>query len=411
MGALLAVGFIAVIAFIAVAIASASLIEICQPNEVLIFSGSSDKRGYEIVHSGRKVRIPLLHRIDRLDVTNMTIDLNVSNAYSKGGIPLNIRGVANIKIGTQPRLLNNAIERFLGTTREQIMQVGKETLEGNLRGVLATLTPEEVNEDRRKFAQSLFEEATQDLHTLGLELDNLKIQNVNDDRGYLNSIGRRQSAELLRDSRIAEANNRSEASVRDAENQRKKAIAKIDAAKKIAQAEAQRRVLDARTKAEAMVAEERSKVGTAIVRSRENINVQRARIEQTRRQLMADIVKPAEAKRAELQYQARANVAKIIEEGKANAQALHAIIDTWEQAGDAARPLFLLQQFDAILENMLSTVQDIKIDKITVIDSKINDIDRHASAPLRAASASEQIKQTLDLDLPKLLQGVAALQS
>ncbi len=76
-------------------------------------------------------------------------------------------------------------------TREQIMAVARETLEGNLRGVLSTLTPEEVNQDREKFAGELLHEADHDLARLGLELDTLKIQHVSDDKGYLDSIGRR----------------------------------------------------------------------------------------------------------------------------------------------------------------------------------------------------------------------------
>lgn len=409
MGAALAIVFIAIIAILAIGFAVTNLIVICQPNEVLIFSGASGSLGYEIVHSGRKVRIPIIHRVDRLDVTNMPIDLNVINAYSKGGIPLNVRGVANVKVGTREPYINNAVERFLELPRETIMQVAKDTLEGNLRGVLATLTPEQVNEDRAKFAQSLFAEAMPDLRELGLELDTLKVQSISDEKGYLDSIGRRQSAELIKQSRIAEASNRAEASVLDASNQLKKAVAKITAQRAIATAEAQRRITDAQTKSKALVAEERSKIGAAIAKSMANIDVQRARIEQVKRQLEADVIRPAHAQKSELELQARANVAKTIEEGRANADALRSLLQVWHDAGDAARPIFMIQQFDAILNNMLATVQDIKIDKITVIDSRLEGVDRNATPALKAASASEQIKQTMDLDLPKLLQGVAAL--
>lgn len=409
MGAALVFAVIGVMALFAIAIAASNLIEICEPNEVLVFSGASNTRGYDICRAGRKVRIPLIHRVDRLDVTNMAIDLNVTNAYSKGGIPLSVRGVANVKVGSESPYIDNAVERFLGMSREQIMQVAKETLEGNLRGVLATLTPEELNDDRLKFANSLFHEAEPDLKELGLVLDTLKIQSVADDKGYLDSIGRRQSAELIKQSRIAEASNRAEASVKDADNQLKKAIAKVAAQKQIAKAEAQRRITDAQTKAEAMVAEERSKVGAAIAKAMANMDVQRARIEQVKRQLEADVIRPAHAKKSELELQARANVAATVEDGRANAEALRALLRVWRDAGDAARPIFLIQQFDAIMDNMMSTIQDIKIDKITVIDSRLEGVDRNAAPALRAASASEQLKQTMDLDLPRLLQGVAAL--
>src|SRR5699024_2009416 len=152
---------------------------------------------YEFVHAGKKIRIPLFHRVDRLDVTNMVIDLNVNNAYSKGGIPLSVRGVANVKIASHQPLIANAVERFLGMSRERVMQISKETLEGNLRGVLARLTPEQVNFDRQSFAEELSAEAEHDLSKLGLELDTLKIQSVTDEKGYLDSIGRKQSANLI----------------------------------------------------------------------------------------------------------------------------------------------------------------------------------------------------------------------
>lgn len=395
----------------AAAVAVSNLLEICEPNEVLVFSGSKSGKGYDIVHSGKKLRIPLFHKVDRLDVTNMVIDLNVTNAYSKGGIPLSIKGVANVKIASHQPLISNAVERFLGMTRDQVSRVAKETLEGNLRGVLARLTPEQVNNDRRMFAEELSEEAEHDLSKMGLALDTLKIQSVTDDKGYLDSIGRKQSAELLMNSRIAEAENRSEAAVRDADNQLKKATAKIDAKKEIAKADAERRILDAKTRAEAMVAEEQSRIGAAVAKAQASLDVQRARLEQVKRQLAADVIQPAQAKKAELEAQAKANAASVIEDGKANVNALQALLDTWREAGDAARPIFMLQQFDALMDSMMSTIEDIEIDKVTVIDSRVNEIDRDGSLPMKAASGSEQVKQTLGLDLPRMLQGLAALNS
>ncbi|MEO8549782.1 MAG: flotillin family protein, partial [Kofleriaceae bacterium] len=186
------VAIIAVLgSLILIALILKRIIYICPPNEVLIFSGGHRKLGdnrtigYRVVQGGRGVRIPLIEVVDRMDLTNMMIELRVAGAYSKGGIPLNVQGVANVKVSSKSEQLANAVERFLGNTREQIMAVARETLEGNLRGVLSTLTPEEVNQDREKFAGELLHEADHDLARLGLELDTLKIQHVNDDKGYL----------------------------------------------------------------------------------------------------------------------------------------------------------------------------------------------------------------------------------
>ena len=193
--------------------------------------------GYRVVQGGRGLRIPLIEVVDRMDLTNMIIELRVQGAYSRGGIPLNVQGVANVKVSSKIVQLANAVERFLGMTREQIMAVARETLEGNLRGVLSTLTPEEVNQDREKFAGELLHEADHDLARLGLELDTLKVQHVSDDKGYLDSIGRKQTAELLKRSRIAEAENHALSAENAASNLQNQEIAKLDAEISMARAE------------------------------------------------------------------------------------------------------------------------------------------------------------------------------
>ncbi|NEP55142.1 MAG: flotillin family protein, partial [Moorea sp. SIO3C2] len=164
-----------------------NLYYICQPSEVLIFAGTPTRlangktAGYRLVKGGSSLQIPLAEQVFRMDLTNMIIDLKVVGAYSKGGIPLTVTGVANIKIAGVEPTIHNAIERLLGKTREQIETLAKETLEGNLRGVLASLTPEEANGDQIAFAQSLLEEAEEDLQRLGLMLDSLQIQTISDD--------------------------------------------------------------------------------------------------------------------------------------------------------------------------------------------------------------------------------------
>ena len=142
------VAFVAVVALILIV---RNLLYICGPNEVLVFSGAGRivegrQIGYRVVKGGRSVRIPLLETVDRVDLTNMIIEVSVNNAYSRGGVPLTVQGVANMKIAGHEPVLNHAIERFLGRDRKAIMQIAKDTLEGNLRGVLSQLTPEQVNE-------------------------------------------------------------------------------------------------------------------------------------------------------------------------------------------------------------------------------------------------------------------------
>lgn len=167
-----------------------NLLLVSSPNEVLILSGGTHTAatrevGYRSVRGGRAVRIPLLERVDRMDLSNIPVEISVKGAYSRGGIPLNVQGVAHVKLpGEEPRL-SNAVERFLGKSRSEIVEIARETLEGNVRGVLAQLTPEQVNQDKTAFADKLLEEAEHDMQRMGLVLDTLKIQNVTDDVNYL----------------------------------------------------------------------------------------------------------------------------------------------------------------------------------------------------------------------------------
>jgi len=410
-GLVVLIGIAAVIAIVGF-MAIGNLVVVCEPSQMLVISGKSDgANDYTAINGGRAVQFPLIHEVDWLDLRNMVIELNVTNAYSKGGIPLKVQGVANVKIASRGKMADRAIERFLGKSRKHVIRIAKETLEGNLRGVVAAMTPEEVNYDRQKFQQNLSDEADKSFRQLGLQLDSLRVKSVADDEGYLDSIGRKRDADLIRKSRIAEAENRAAASVQDAENQLRKAKAKIEAQKEIARADADRRITDARTKAEAMVAEERSKIGAAVAKARANLDVQKARLEQVKRKLAADVIQPAQAEKAELEAEAKADAATVVEDGKANVEALRELLETWRKAGDAARPLFLIQKFDTVMDAMMSTIQEIDIEKVTVIDSEVSEVDRKGSVPMKAASGSEQIKETLGLDIPRMLQGLSAMQT
>jgi flotillin len=402
LAAVAALGGVAVVAMVV------RLIEICPPNAVLIFSGTTRRVGdrevgYKLVQGGRKIRIPLLETVNRLELTNMIIDLRVKGAYSRGGIPLNVEGVANIKIASQEPAIGNAIERFLGKPREEIMRVARETLEGNLRGVLATLTPEEVNQDRVKFAQTLLHEADHDLNRLGLELDTLKIQHVSDDVGYLDSLGRKQTAGLLMRSRVAEAENQALAAERTAENLQNQESAKADAELAEARAEAARRVVEAQSRGEALVAEEQAAVTALVAKAEAELAVQRARIEQVRLQLQADRIKVAEARKQEAIAQARGHAARIVEDGKATAEAIAQIARTWQQCGAGAREIVVAQKLSTLVQHLMSTVSAVPVDKVTFIDAQLT---RGDGLAVKAAVTSEQLKHTLGLDLPGLLRNL-----
>ena len=375
-----------------------NLYYICQPNEVLIFAGAQQrvgqkKVGYRLVKGGSSIRKPLLERQMRMDLTNMIIELKVTNAYSKGGIPLQVDGVANIKVAGEEPAIHNAIERLLGKSRKEIEKIAKETLEGNLRGVLASLTPEQVNEDKIAFAKSLLDEAEEDLQKLGLVLDTLQIQNISDNVRYLDSIGRKQQAQLQRDARIAEAEAQAASAIQTAENEKITSVRRIERDTGIAEAEAERRIKDASTKRGAVVAEVEAEIASELVRIQSEIPVQQERIKQVTEQLKADVIAPAEAECKRAMAAAIGDAAQIIEDGKAQAEGTKQLAESWRAAGSNARDIFLLQKLEILLKTLSATVPDVDIQNVTMIDSQTGGTAKQAIAII------EQLKQTTGLDI------------
>ena len=398
------VGVVVVAAGLAALTLAGSLLYICEPNEVLILSGGTGKKGYRTVKGGRAWRVPLIEKVDRIDLTNMIIDVNVTGAYSLGGIPLTVQGVANIKIAGHDPLLSNAVERLLHKRREEIMRIAKEVLEGNLRGVLAKLTPERVNDDKLAFAEKLLDEAEDDLAALGVVLDTMKIQNVSDERGYLDSIGRKNSAELIRSARIAEANPKAIAAIRDAENRERARLKEVESRTAVVEAEAERRYVNARTKGEARIAEEIGRVKSQIARVESAIEAAEARVEQERLRLQADVVEPARADAEARIAEARGQAAKILEDGRATVQVLEEMIAVWQEAGPDARDIFLMQKLQVLAAAMADTISEINVDRITMLPGG----DDNGSTARQAARLVEELKGAVGVDLPNLLTQFAS---
>ena len=352
-----------------------SLIVICLPNEMVVITGrnrtTSDGRqiGYRLLHGGRTLRIPIVERVSRVDLTTIPIDVTVRNAYSKGGIPLIVQGIANVKVSARDPVAHNAVERLLEKPFEEMMHIAKDTLEGNLRGVLATLTPEEANEDRLKFAGRLIEEADEDLKKLGLELDTLKIQNLTDEVNYLDSIGRQQTADILKKARVAEAQSASEAEQTEAAARQAAQVASIQADLAITEENNLLRVrkaeLDAlglAQEAEAVVAGEKARVVAEQELQQERIGLEQRRLE-------ADVLLPAQADREAAEQRARGSAASIAEDGKARLYVLDETIKLYQSAGTEAERIFILNMLPDIIREIAKSVEEIDIDKVTVIDS------------------------------------------
>ncbi|HEY5920898.1 MAG TPA: flotillin family protein, partial [Kofleriaceae bacterium] len=173
----------------------------------------------------------------------------------------------------------------------------------------------------------------------------------------------------------------------------------------MARAEGQRRIVEAQTRKLALIAESRGQVQALLAKAAAEVDVQKARLAQVRFQLVADKVKPAEARKSQMVAQARGSASKIVEEGKATASAIRALGETWKKAGDNARQIFVAQKLQSLVATMMKTVGDMPIDKVTFIDRDL--AANGSNFAVKAAVTAEQLKQMLGVDLAAIAQRVA----
>ena len=337
-GAILAVALAVIIAFW---LLSRNYIKV-PPNVAAVISGRSRKLpdgtmvGYRLVRGGATLIFPFLEKVDYLSLNVLTVPLATSRAYTVQGVPVSVKAVANVKIKGDDESLRAASERFLGMKPDEFHRLVFQTLEGHLRAILGTLTVEEINNDRQSFAQKLASEAAGDLEKMGIGLDALTIQEISDDEGYLDALGKKRTAEVRRDAEIGEAeatrDSKIKASLAMQEGEKVRLESEALIAASTRQTEVQRAqytaeilrekaksdqagpLADAKARQE-VVAEE---VRIERIRTQEQIAVQEQEVLRREKELEATVVKKAEAERraAVLRAQGEQEAAILAAEGR-----------------------------------------------------------------------------------------------
>jgi len=382
-----------------------------KPNELLVFSGSKGDiagQDYKVVHGGRHFRLPVITTVERLDLTTMSVHIHIDGAYSKGGIPVKVHAIANVKVSSDPDDYSNAIERFLGQDREEIRRVAKETLEGNLRSVISGMTPEELNEDRLKFTKQLVKSTEKDFEAkLGLHVDTLKIQNVSDERNYLDSIGRKRIAEIIKEAEIAESDARKEAEEAEAEARARGEVARRKAQAQIQKAQNALRELKADLDRKAKSEEERAEARALEARAEAEQELQQIRTELEKIRLQADVVIPAEAQKVAQELKARGEAADIAEQGRAMARVLALMAEVWHEAGSDAMDVFVMQKLETIMERVAEAARQVQIRNAAIIDSGDGESlpNYVASFPKIVGHLFDEMRDTVGIDVGGALTG------
>ena len=388
------------------------LLYIARPNEALIFSGKRYQaadgtvRGYKVIQSGnRAFRVPLLERVDRMDMTLIPIDIVVQNAYSKGNIPLQIHAIANVKIDSREAILPNAIERFLGKSTAEIQLVAQQTLEGALREVLAQLTPEEVNEDRLKFAEILIHSAEDDLEKLGLTLDTLKIQHVADDTNYLNSLGRPRIAGAKRDAENAENEANQEITRAQATAHQLAEVAKAQAETAVLQQKNELRRVQAELEGEALAIEREAEAAAKTARAQAEQELQSVRSDLENRRLQADVVIPAEMQRKAIELTAKGDAAPTAENGAAAVEVLRVMSEAWTAMGPQAMEIYVIQHLEEIIGTVVDNLKSVSVGEVNVLDQGDGTgLSSYAATyPQMVAAVMRALRESTGVDVPEIL--------
>ena len=325
------------------------------PNQAAVISGRKRKladgtiAGYRLVRGGATLVFPFLEKVEYLDLNVITVPLATSRAYTVQGVPVSVKAVANVKIKGDDSSLRSAAERFLGMPQEQFHRLVFQTLEGHLRAILGTLTVEEINNDRQSFAQKLTTEAAGDLEKMGIGLDALTIQEISDEEGYLDALGKRRTAEVKRDAEIGQAEANRDSKIKASLALQEGEKVRLETEAQIAQSQRETEIQKAQVQAE--IESERAKASQAgplaeakaqqqvtaeevrveKVRTQEMISVQEQEVLRKEKELEATVVKQAEADRRAAVLRAQGMQEAQILEAEGRKQALIATAEAEAQ--------------------------------------------------------------------------------
>lgn len=309
------------------------------PNEVLIISGLKRRVndpdgtarvvGYRIVKGGGAFVWPIIEKYERLSLELMTLEITNPEVYTQAGVPINVDGIAQIKVRGEDVAIATAAEQFLSKGDEEIRKTALHTLEGHLRAIVGTLSVEKIYQDREAFAQKVQEVAATDMAHMGLQIVSFTIRNIHDKQGYLEALGRPRIAEVKKIAAIAQAEADRDAHIKAAEANQKAMEAKLLAETRIAESrasferqQAQYTVEVNAKKADADMAYdlEKNKVAQLvkaeemkilIVQKEKDIEIWNKEVARKHEELTVNVHKPAEAEKYRIQMMAQAERERI----------------------------------------------------------------------------------------------------
>jgi flotillin len=372
----------------------------CPSDRILVVYGKvSGGESAKCIHGGAAFIFPVIQDYQFLDLTPISIEVNLVNALSKQNIRVNVPSRFTIGVSTEPGIMQNAAERLLGLGQSEIQELAQEIIFGQLRLVVASMDIEEINSDRDKFLTNISKSVESELKKVGLKLINVNITDIVDESGYIEALGkeaaahainaaRKSVAEKNRDGSIGEANavqdQRTQVAAANAKAVEGENIAKIN----VANSDSLRRQREAEAERTA-IASEKVQTANALKESyAAEQEAEVARAERERSSQLADIIVPAEIDKRKVEIDAEATaenirrIAKgeadaILFKAQAEAQGLYEVL-TKQAAGldqivkaagndsQNAALLLIADKLPELVKIQAEAIKNIKIDKVTV---------------------------------------------
>ena len=390
----------------------------CPPDKILIIYGKISPnpdgtyRSAKCVHGGASFVMPFFQKYTFMDLTPLAISVDLKSALSKQNIRIDVPSIFTVGVSTDPGIMQNAAERLRMLSLQQISDLARDIIFGQLRLVIATMNIEEINADRDKFLEAISRNVEGELKKVGLRLINVNVTDITDESGYIIALGKEAAAKAINDAKISvaeedkkgsigEANARMEQRIRvaeaesaaiDGENKAKADIALSRALLREKEAEASRlavtaeKVKEAQALEESYAAQEKAEVSRA---SREKATkeadvIVAADIEKRKLEIEAEAV--AEQIRRKAQGEADAIYSKMSAEARGimekltkQAEGMDALVKSAGSSDEAVR-LLIADKLEAIVAEQVKAISGVKIDKVTVWDNGASSDGKEATA-------------------------------
>lgn len=423
----------------------------CPSDRILVIYGKvgkgidAESRSAKCIHGGAAFIWPIIQDYSYLDLTPISIEINLTSALSKQNIRVDVPSRFTVGISTEPGVMTNAAERLLGLSQDDVNNLAKDIIFGQLRLVVATMDIEEINSNRDKFLAAVSSNVEAELKKIGLKLINVNVTDINDESGYIDALGKEAAAKAIndakksvseknRDGAIGEANAlqdqrvnvaAADATAVEGENSAKITIANSDATRREMEAEAERKAVAAEKVTQAKALEE----AYSAERKAEEVRAERDKATQT-----ANIVVPAQIDKEKIEIAAEAIAEQTRRHAKGDADAIYMkmaaegkgifeilskqaegfqkLVDATGKDAQSAVMMMIADKLPELVKTQVEAIKNLKIDKITVWDNMSGGKDGNSptsanflSGMLGSIPPFEELFKMAGMELPDYLKG------